>query len=47
MTKPPAGRPADLVNEGLIAGQRIADVELFLVRIEMAVRSQIPVIGRI
>jgi ferrous-iron efflux pump FieF len=26
--KPPAGRPADLVNEGLIAGQRIAKISV-------------------
>ena len=28
MIKPPAGRPADLVNEGLIAGQRIAKISV-------------------
>jgi cation diffusion facilitator family transporter len=35
--KPPAGRPADLVNEGLIAGQRIAKISvLTLVSIGVA-----------
>ncbi|WP_187147439.1 cation diffusion facilitator family transporter [Candidatus Nitrososphaera gargensis] len=28
MIKPPAGRPADLVNEGLVAGQRIAKISV-------------------
>ncbi len=28
MIKPPAGRPADLVNEGLLAGQRIAKISV-------------------
>ena len=28
MIKPPAGRPADLVNEGTIAGQRIAKISV-------------------
>ena len=28
MLKPPAGRPADLVNEGLVAGQRIAKISV-------------------
>ena len=37
MIKPPAGRPVDLVNEGLIAGQKIAKISvLTLVSIGIA-----------
>jgi divalent metal cation (Fe/Co/Zn/Cd) transporter len=44
----PAGAQAQAeVHLEIDGSKRLADVELLLVKIEMAIRSQIPVIGRI